>query len=123
MILGIGLDVVKVERLRAWTRQPGMLERFFHEAEIEKCLAAGEGGLLSLAARFAAKEAFGKALGSGLSGFALREVQVVNDGAGKPDIVLHGGARRRFEQAGGRTLFLSLTHEDDYALAMVVMEG
>lgn len=122
MVLGIGIDVVQVERIRRWKEVPGMYDRYFHPQEIETARQNGRRGVLSLAARFAAKEAFGKALGTGVEGFALRDVEVVNDPRGKPELRLHGNAPRALAAFGGRRVHVSLSHEDDNAIAMVVIE-
>ena len=123
MILGVGLDVVHVERLRRWYEIDGLLRRFFHPSELDAALARGEAGVLSLAARFAAKEAFGKALGAGLRGFSLREIAVMNEPTGKPVMHLRGRALQALKAMGGKRVFVSLTHEPAYALAVVVVEG
>ncbi len=123
MILGVGIDVVHVYRMRRWEKVPGLFQRFFNDEELAAALAKGEGGILSLAARFAAKEALGKALGTGLHGLSLREISVLNDPRGKPHIQLTGEARQALEQFGGKRLHVSLSHERDNALAMVVIEG
>lgn len=123
MILGIGIDVVHVYRMRRWEKVSGLFQRFFNEQELAAALAKGEGGILSLAARFAAKEAFGKALGTGLHGLALREISVLNDPHGKPHIHLYGKALAAVERFGGKRVFVSLSHERDNALAVVVIEG
>jgi holo-[acyl-carrier protein] synthase len=123
MILGIGVDLVRVERMRRWTGVPGLCERFFQARELEGARANGAGAAESLAARFAAKEAFGKAMGTGLRGFALRDVEVVNGRYGKPEIGLAGTARKALRSLGGKRVFLSLAHERDNAVAMVVIEG
>lgn len=78
---------------------------------------------LSLAVRYAAKEALGKAMGIGVQHFSLKEVQVVNDKMGKPEILLHGQAIETFRRFGGKSIHLSLSHELDNAMAMVVIEG
>ncbi len=123
MIRGIGIDIVRTSRLDAWLGDEGLLERFFHPDELAAVFERGHDKVLSLAARFAAKEAFGKALGTGLMHFNLREVQVMNDELGKPDMVLHGRARQAFEACGGVSVFVSLAHERDNAVAVVVIEG
>jgi holo-[acyl-carrier protein] synthase len=123
MILGIGIDVVHVYRLKRWEKIPGLFQRFFHDDELRVALPKGEAGILSLAARFAAKEAFGKALGTGLHGFSLKEISVMNDELGKPHFHLHGRAQESLEQLGGTNVFVSLSHERDNALAVVVIEG
>jgi holo-[acyl-carrier protein] synthase len=123
MIVGIGLDVVHVDRLDRWRRTPGLLERFFNEEELATALSRGSGASLSLAARFAAKEAFGKAIGTGLAGITLKNILVYNNHNGKPCMRLSGNALEALERAGGEIVHLSLTHERDNALAMVVIEG
>jgi holo-[acyl-carrier protein] synthase len=123
MIIGIGIDVVHVYRLKRWEKIPGLFQRFFHDAELSAALPRGEAGILSLAARFAAKEAFGKALGTGLHGFSLKEIAVTNDQHGKPHLDLSGRALEAMEQFGGKRAFVSLSHERDNALAVVVIEG
>ncbi len=123
MILGVGIDVVHVYRLKRWEKVPGLLQRFFHEQELRAALPKGEAGILSLAARFAAKEAFGKALGTGLHGFSLKEIAVMNDALGKPNLHLYGRALESLERLGGQRVFVSLSHERDNALAVVIIEA
>ncbi len=123
MILGVGIDVVHVERIRRWKEIDGLYDRFFHPEELAVALPRGEVGILSLAARFAAKEAFGKAIGSGLRHFSLREIAVLNDSSGKPFMVLTGRAEEAFKEIGGRRIVVSLSHEKDNALAVVIIEG
>ena len=123
MIRGVGIDVVQVSRLRHWLEDGGLLHRYFHPEEVTAAQSRGPSAALSLAARFAAKEAYGKALGTGLRDFSLSEVQVVNDELGKPNVVLHGNARVALQRIGGSQVFCSLTHEEDNAIAMIVIEG
>ena len=123
MIRGLGLDVVSIVRLSSWMENPSILERFFHPEELEGARRRGPMMVHSLAARFAAKEAFGKALGTGLAGFSLREVCVLNDEHGKPDLRLYGKAQKALERTGGVRTFVSLTHEHDYAIAVVIIES
>ena len=123
MIIGVGIDVVHVERIRRWRHIEGLYDRFFHPEELASALPRGEVGILSLAARFAAKEAFGKAIGSGLRHFALRDIAVLNDSHGKPFMMLTGAAEAAFQDFGGSRLVCSLSHERDNALAVVIIEG
>ena len=123
MILGIGVDLIQVARMDRWANQPGLIERFFHPGELADARSRGKRMALSLAVRYAAKEALGKAMGTGLQHFSLREVQVVNDPHGKPEIRLHGEAKETFARFGGDRIHLSLSHELDNAIAMVVIEG
>ncbi len=122
MIIGIGVDVVHVRRLERWMLDPKLLERFFHPDELSSALGRGHSAALSLSARFAAKEALGKALGTGLAGIALRDIEVINRHNGKPEIQLYGTALRALERSGADRVHLSLTHERDNAVAMIVLE-
>lgn len=123
MILGLGIDVVHPRRLRRWQEWPGLFERFYHPDELAECRKRADGGLLSLAARFAAKEAFGKALGSGLRGMALRDIIVTNEPGGRPVLRVTGTARRALAAAGGTDVMVSLSHEDEAAIAVVIIQG
>ena len=122
MITGIGVDIVNVQRMRRWRQVPGLLERFFHPQELSASLSRGRAADLSLAARFAAKEAFGKALGTGLEGIVLKDIMVENSHNGRPEIKVFKTALSALEKSGANRMHLSLTHERDNAVAMVVME-
>jgi holo-[acyl-carrier protein] synthase len=122
MIIGIGIDVVHVRRLERWRDIPGLLERYFHPEELSAALAKGNGAVLSLAARFAAKEAFGKALGTGLAGLVLKDILVANRHNGRPEVEVSGTALAALRKSGANRIHISLTHERDNAIAMVVLE-
>ncbi len=122
MIAGLGIDIVHVDRIRRWLALPGLVERFFHPVEIEAARSRGAGQALSLAARFAAKEAFGKAMGTGLRSIRLRDILVKNDREGKPEIHLEAEALNRCAAAGGGKVHCSLTHEGENAVAIVILE-
>ncbi len=123
MIVGIGVDVVHVRRLEHWRTVPGLLERFFHPDELSTALSRGGGASLSLAARFAAKEALGKAFGTGLAGIVLKDIRVVNRHNGRPEMELFGTAAAALDRSGADRIHLSMTHERDNAIAMVVLES
>jgi holo-[acyl-carrier protein] synthase len=123
LITGVGVDVVHVRRMERWHGIPGLLERYFHPQELAAALSRGSGADLSLAARFAAKEAFGKALGTGLAGIVLKDIMVINQHNGRPEIQVLGTARAALERSGANRLHVSLTHERDNAIAMVVLES
>lgn len=122
MIAGIGIDIVHVDRIAHWMAQDGLIDRFFHHDEIEAARSRKSGTALSLAARFAAKEALGKALGTGLTGIKLKDILVKNNHNGKPEIFLEGTAARKFVEFGGGIIHCSLTHEGENAVAMVIIE-
>jgi holo-[acyl-carrier protein] synthase len=123
MITGVGIDVVHVERLIKWMKQPGLLGRYFHPDELKTSLSRGGGAALSLAARFAAKEAFGKALGTGLAGITLKDILVVNSHNGRPELKLFDSALAALKKVGASKVHVSLTHERDNALALIVLEA
>jgi holo-[acyl-carrier protein] synthase len=123
VIVGIGVDVVHVKRMARWHAIPGLLERYFHPRELSAVLGKGAGADLSLAARFAAKEAYGKALGTGLAGIVLKDIMVFNSFHGRPEVRLFGTAQKALERSGARRIHISLTHEQDNAIAMVVLEA
>ena len=122
MIAGIGIDVVHVNRMEHWRKINGLVERYFHPGELSEALSRGGGANLSLAARFAAKEAFGKALGTGLKEIVLKDIMVHNRHNGQPEIQVFGTAREALEKFGAVKLHISLTHERDSAIAVVVIE-
>ena len=123
MILGLGIDIVEVSRLEKWLNDKKLLERFFNKEELEYVLSKGDGASRSLAVRFAAKEAFGKALGTGLAGIELKDIAVANDKTGRPFLELSGTALQALKEKGGAAIHLSLTHEKTTAAAVVIIEG
>lgn len=123
MILGIGVDVVVVSRLEKWANNQDLLERFFDSRELAAVRERGKGMLRSLAARFAAKEAFGKALGTGLRGLALKDIMVLNRADERPRLSLERSARAALEAAGAKEAHVSLSHDGDIAVAFVVLEA
>jgi holo-[acyl-carrier protein] synthase len=116
------VDVVHVHRLSRWRSIPGLLARYFHPEELKAALDKGGGADLSLAARFAAKEAFGKALGTGLAGIVLKDIMVENIHNGRPEIRVFGTALAALKKSGADKVHISLTHERDNAIAMIVLE-
>lgn len=123
MILGIGIDMVAIGRFSKWLEDPRLMSRYFSQEEINYVQAKGLGASASLAARFAAKEAFGKALGCGLKGISLKDIRVVIGGSGKPELDISGTAEKAFLNSGGIKTHLSLTHDGNLALAQVIIEG
>jgi len=123
-VVGIGVDLVHVERFRDVVdrRDRTLLDRWFTAAELAYSFAMADPAA-HLAARFAAKEAFLKALGCGLSrDVSLAEIGVVRDDAGKPSLELNGATGRFFAERGAGRTELSLSHDGDYAVAMVVLQ-
>ncbi|MCS7172517.1 MAG: holo-ACP synthase [Armatimonadetes bacterium] len=123
-ILGIGVDLVEVPRIqRALARWGGrFVARIFTESERLRA-GGGPNRVLRLAARFAAKEAVMKALGTGRKGVGWREVEITNDPTGRPRVRLWGRAARVARRRGIREVHVSLTHGHEYAAAFAVAEG
>jgi holo-[acyl-carrier protein] synthase len=130
MITGIGTDIVFVERFDAWVKDASIVKRFFHadECAVFESIAGRSSGhsfkaaSLFLAGRFAAKEAFSKALGTGIRGFRLSDIRVLNDSLGKPVMTLYGGAASLLAKMGAGRVHVSLSHDGGYALAFVALE-
>ena len=124
-IRGIGVDVVKVDRLSQSLERFGarMENRLFTPGELEYCRRHKD-PLPHLAARFAAKEAFFKAIGTGLSGgVGWRQAEVLQPGGQQPQLLFHDAALERFRSLGASSVHLSLTHDGGFAVACVVIEG
>ncbi|MBI4545598.1 MAG: holo-ACP synthase [Gemmatimonadetes bacterium] len=125
MLIGAGIDLVSIPRfVEFWTRrQERGLRRLFTAGELDYCFGLARPAA-SLAARFAAKEAFFKALGTGYGrGGAWTEVEVRRVGAGRPVLELHGRAARLARDQGVRHVHLSLSHTAELATAQVLLEG
>lgn len=125
MIIGTGLDLVEIRRVAALLERhgPDRLRRVFGEAELAHCLGRADPAA-GLAARFAAKEAFYKALGTGVGrAGGWTDVEVVSEPGGRPRLRLAGRAARSAERAGVARVHLSLTHTGALAAAQVVLEG
>ena len=126
MILGVGTDLIEIARVRRSVERFGerFLERVFTPIEIAYCQRKVHGAAESFAARFAAKEAGAKALGTGISrGVRWTEIEVRNERGGKPGIVWSGRALERARAMGVVRTQLSLTHSRELAMAVVLVEG
>jgi len=125
MIVGTGIDLVEIERIRRSVERFGerFLKRVYTAAEQAYCLRK-KNSAESLAARFAAKEAGAKALGTGINhGVTWLEIEVVREPGGRPTIVLHGRALEFANRLGAQSAALSLTHTGTLAVASVVLES
>ena len=124
MIFGTGIDIVEISRFERFVREnnEALLNRLFTPHEREYC-AVRRRSAQHYALRFAAKESFLKALGTGLrDGLSWRDMEVVNDPAGKPSLELSGRAAELFRQNGLTRSFLSLSHDGNFAIASVILE-
>jgi holo-[acyl-carrier protein] synthase len=125
VIVGLGVDMEEVTRIAAAIQRHGrpFLDRIFTPAEIAYCERHRD-PTERYAARFAAKEATMKALGTGWGrGVRWRDIEVGRQPGGRPTIILHGAARQHAERLGARQISLSITHSGNFALAEVILES
>ncbi len=116
MIVGVGIDVVDVQRFAATlVRTPALRERLFTTSELTRPMA-------SLAARFAAKEALAKALGAP-SGLQWTDAEIDSDETGRPRLTMSGSVASRADQVGASHVHVSLSHDAGIASAIVILEG
>jgi len=120
-MISVGVDIVEIDRIARALERWG--DRFLAHVYTEDEMAYCRGRVPELAARFAAKEAISKALGTGLLGVSWREMEVYPDGLGKPWVRLHGRAAARAELLGLTDFAISLSHSRDCAVASVVASG
>jgi len=125
MILGIGIDLVEVDRIRASLDRFGerFLQRILGPAESAYC-GQFRHPAQHVAARFAAKEAVAKAFGTGLGAkLGWLDIEVGRRESGEPTVLLHGTAQTLLQQRGGQRILLSLSHTGKNAVAVAIIEG
>ena len=118
MIIGVGTDIIEIERIRKAIQREHFKDKVYTKTEQNYCESRGSQSAASYAARFAAKEAFFKAAGTGII-TALSEVEVINDELGQPKFFLHGKAKNLCSG----NIFLSLSHSREYATAVAIIEN
>src|ERR1041385_2100764 len=119
MILGLGIDIIEVDRIRAAHQRHGerFANRILHPAEIAYCLSHKDPAPF-LAARFAAKEAISKAFGTGIgAALSWHDMEVRRKDSGEPYVVLHGKGQALLAERGARAPLISLSHTQAYAAA------
>ena len=122
-LLGVGVDLCGVARIERAIEKEHFYERVFTPEERAYLNQKGKGRAQSAAAMFAAKEAVAKALGTGFAqGVMPWQIEVTHEQSGKPGVLLTGAAREKFEQIGGRSILLSLSHEGDTAIAFALIQ-
>src|SRR5215203_299335 len=124
MIVSIGIDIVEVYRIaETIQRTPRFVERVFTAKERVYCDAKGAASAQSYAARFAAKEAFLKALKTGWRGrITWQDMEILNDAQGVPAMEIKGEARVLLENLGADKIHLSISHTTDHAVAQIILE-
>ena len=123
-IFGVGADIVKISRIKKSLKKEAFVKRLFNKEEILKCSKI-KNSANCFAKRFAAKEAFSKALGTGISkGINFNEIVVSNQKNGKPIIKLVNGTKKKVDKKLNKRKFsisISLADEDDYAVAFITI--
>jgi len=124
MIVSIGIDIIEVYRIRETiSRTPRFVERVFTERERAYCDAKGMAAAQSYAARFAAKEAFLKALKTGWRGkITWHDIEIVSGENNVPNLEIRGEARNILENLGANQIHLSMSHTTEHATAQVILE-
>ncbi|MBE6842618.1 MAG: holo-[acyl-carrier-protein] synthase [Ruminococcus sp.] len=113
----IGIDLVEIARIKKSIQIPGFIEKVYSPEEIQ-LYKARKNRIEVLAGRFCVKEAFGKAIGTGVRDFELNEVSTLTDELGRPYVVLSGNAKKI---AGDKKISVSITHTNEYAQAAVIL--
>jgi len=124
MIISTGIDIVEVYRIaETMTRTPRFTERVFTPREREYCDAKGAAAAQSYAGRFAAKEAFLKAIKTGWRGkIAWHDIEILNDAEGVPSLHIKGEASKILAERGAEFVHLSISHTAEHAVASVILE-
>ncbi|MSR43195.1 MAG: holo-ACP synthase [Pedosphaera sp.] len=125
MILGTGIDIIEVARIAQSFEKFGerFLKRILRPDEIAYCLSH-KFPAPHLAARFAAKEAISKAFGTGIGAqLGWQDIEVVRRESGEPFVILHDNGQKLLAARGGNRVHISLSHTENYATAMAILEG
>jgi holo-[acyl-carrier protein] synthase len=125
MILGVGIDIIEVARIRSSYERFGdrFLNRILLPGEINYCLSHKVPAPF-LAARFAAKEAVSKAFGTGIGAkLGWQDIEVCRKESGEPYVVLHGNGDALLKERGARAVLTSLSHTQDYAAVVAILES
>jgi holo-[acyl-carrier protein] synthase len=114
----VGIDIIEIERIESAIKQwdKRFLNRIYTEAELKLCRDRGA----SLAARFAAKEAVMKVLGTGTRGIGWKEIEILSDGLGKPLVQLRDRAKKKAEELNLKEFSVSLSHNKQHAVATAI---
>ena len=127
MIIGIGVDIIEIERVRqAIQNNKNFLSKLFTEKEIDYFISRNMNSEV-IAGNFAAKEAVSKALGTGIRGFSFKDIEILRNELGKPEVILHNGAKSIGNKLVGNNnslrVHLSISHNNSSAIAYSVLEG
>ena len=123
MIIGTGVDIVEIDRFKKINNLEGIAKKILHTNELAEFNKKAKGQLIFLAKKFAFKEAFVKALGTGFrEPYYLDRIEIINDKLGKPLVIAHQEAKKEFEDLGITKAHVSLSDTENYIVAFVVLE-
>ena len=123
MILGIGIDITEIKKIKESIRSQAFQQKVFTPAEL-KAVDRFKNKAEHLAGKFAAKEAFMKAIGAGIwQEVWFSQIEVLNDEVGKPHIKVHGEAEKRIKESGSEKIHVSISHSGGMAVAVVILEN
>ncbi|MDO5022197.1 MAG: holo-ACP synthase [Eubacteriales bacterium] len=123
MVKGIGIDICNIGRMEKFCQNPRFKDRVFTTTEQQYAENRGMFKFSSYAGMFAAKEAFSKAVGTGIGGITFLDIEVLHEINGRPSIALYRAAEKTAKTMGVKQVFISISHEKDNAVAAVVLEG
>lgn len=123
MILGTGIDIIEISRIKSAITRQSFIHRVFTSSEQEYCESRGLQKASSYAARFAGKEAVMKGFGTGLAGGTLQDIEIVLDNKGCPYVKLTGQFAALAKNMGVTKIHISLTHAREYAAAQAILWG
>lgn len=123
MIVGIGMDIIEISRIKKALTKDAFRLRVFTAGEQAYCEARGKGNAASYAARFAGKEAVLKALGTGFNGGTWQDIEILPNSAGQPQVALFGYFKDVAERKQIQEILISLTHAREYAAAQAIAIG
>ena len=118
-VKGIGCDIVEISRIKKGLETNGFIQKVFTKKEqcrINTCPVESVAGI------WAAKESVAKALGTGFTGFTIRDIEIVKCDSGQPMVNLYNGALCKFKEIGASAIHLSISHDTTKAIAFVVIE-
>lgn len=124
MIKGVGIDIIEMSRInKAVENRENFVERFFTRGERDYFESKRKGKTQSIAGYFAAKEAISKALGTGLSGFKWKDIEILKSIEGVPQVALKGKAKVIATELGISEIMISISHCKEYAVAQAIAIG
>lgn len=120
MIRGLGIDIIEINRIGKAMKASRFMDRIYTPREQEYIKSRG-GNISTVAGYFAAKEAAAKALGTGIGALRWVDIEIFRDPKGKPNIQLHGNAKKLMIEMGAKDIQVSISHSREYAIAQVVI--